>query len=286
MEIFRPKSLLTGELSSAVCHGYDDFRSIEADLDLIIAGKELAPGRMKTYQIASMALNAHGGIICPSLEMMRYEAPTSFCEALLAPIRDIVEIGKRIGIKVAKRLGIVNVDAFMRHFACHFKLFFTAGWLASRGYSEYQLERVINAAIRCARSFLTWLIAALRQLENIAVVDDFRPIAIGGYASSFVYAVNRMEGMVVMRTEDSEARMFRISAKARVAWRVIRLLVECRSPDGVTPLFRNALQQFRSMDRNGDATATDLSDFGDYIHADPRGGFRLRPFRKDGYVKG
>ena len=116
----------------------------------------------------------------------------------------------------------------------------------------------------------------LRTLESRGGLDNTRAIEIGKYAQNFVITVSRQDGVLMLRI-DGEPKVFRFSPKAEQVWRVVRLLLETRAPDGSVELFPSALQQF-----NGDA-----KEFSAYIHSTgEKNHYRLMPYPKSGYQRG
>lgn len=286
MQILPFESGLRGALSCAGAYGREDFAAIADGLDRIECGVGPEVGRLLPHCYAAQALNCHNGIICAPLEMMKYNIPDIRSEALLAEMRELLTEGKRIAQRVIVLLALPDARRRLRHFSCKFRELFTPGWLQSRRYSQAQLERVLNAAIRCARGFLAWLVEMLRCLEKTFVVDDFRPIKLSAYVRGFVIASDRREGVVVMRTQDDGIKTLLIQPTAKLAWRCIRLAMESRHPDGEVELPPNALALFRNTDNKNELKRNGLSEFAAYLHPTGRKNcFALRPYRKSGYYK-
>ena len=90
MQYFYQYNSLEQALSTAVQYGCCDFAAIESGLDQIKNGVEFSNNSLKPHQFASIALNAHGGIICIPLECMKYSRPTAMHETLLIMLRNVI----------------------------------------------------------------------------------------------------------------------------------------------------------------------------------------------------
>jgi len=271
-------------IATAELNGRNVFMGIEEGLRRLEIGMSFAEDELHPYHYAMMALNHYGGILCSPLELMKFQFPRATEEIPLSGLREVVRRVRSIAERVLMLEGVANIKCFLRRFSFKFKRIFTPGWLESRKYTRRNLERVLNAASKCARNFLTWLAGALQRLELRVMIDDMGAIRLSAYARRFILLCDRKTGTIVMIKADGETRMFAISPKAKMAWRVIRVLMEGDDAEGEARLPKNALSQFRNTDGDNQLKKNDLQEFVRYIHSTGNAGcYCLRPYPKRGY---
>ena len=291
MQEFNTKSQLRQVGYEAIARGNSFYNEILGAIKQIQSGSDLEPGQLLPSQMTSINCNAYNAIICATLEMLKYEFPEAKDEYMWQGMRGVVDLGKQVGEQVARLIGVKDVERFMHQFKGKFTEVFTVGWfkkhVEDRKYTREQVARIIDSLIACARRFMRWLCEALKKVEKMGVADETRPVEISRFMRGTVVECNRESGLIVLRDEDWNVSKFRISSHARLAWRVIRLLVETEEPGGSTRLFKGALQQFRNNDAANNKIENDLSRFARYIHSVPEkpGWFCLKNYPKAGYAK-